>query len=172
MAEASSGAVDQRGAAAPSQSGLQVAEIERLGRFCNLSAAAVEDVEDAVGAAFLQVALAQEAAVVVAHQQPEIRLLAHEGLVHQPLVHDHAAHRQRESGVRADPDGHEVAAVDRRGAVVGCDGDDVAAVVAGLGEEVVPRKGAVGRVVGPDQQQLGVEPVVVAMRRVEAPEVM
>ena len=105
-----------------------------------------------------------------AHQQPEVGLLAHEGLVHQPLVDDHAAHRQRESGVRADPDRHEVAAVDRRGAVVGCDGDDVAAVVAGLGEEVVPRDGAVGRVVGPDQQQLGVKPVVVAVRRVEASE--
>ena len=63
-----------------------------------------------------------------------------------------------------------MAAVDGRGAVVGCDGDDVAAVVAGLGDVVVERDGAVGRVVGPDQQQLGVKPVVVAVRRVEASE--
>src|SRR3990172_9544593 len=62
--------------------------------------------------------------------------------------------------VGADAHGQVVVGVDSRRAVVGRDGDDLAAAVAGLGDEVIPGDGGVDGVVVPDDDQLRVEPVV------------
>jgi hypothetical protein len=60
--------------------------------------------------------------------------------------------------------------VDRRGINVRRDGDDVAAVVARLLDEVIPGDVRVDRVRVPDQDQLALEEIVHARRRVELAE--
>ncbi len=115
---------------------------------------------------FHHVGSAQEAAVVLAHQQREIRLLLHETLLVQAGVDDHLAHRQRQRRIGADPDRLVVVRVNRRGAVVRGDRHYLAAVVSGLGHEVVPLDVGVDRVRVPDQRQLRQEPVVHARGRV------
>jgi hypothetical protein len=68
-------------------------------------------VELVVAAATLDIRLAQEALVVVAHQECQVGLLLDEGGVVQPLFDEHLAHGQRQGGVGADADGHEVVGV-------------------------------------------------------------
>ena len=89
---------------------------------------------------------------------------------YRPSSMSDLAHGEGEGRVGAELDGHVVVGVDRRGAVVGGDGHDLGAVVAGLGDEVVPGDVRVDRVAVPDEHQLGVEPVVDAGRRIELAE--
>ena len=113
-----------------------------------------------VAVALRDVGAAQEAAGVLADEQRQVGLLLHELLLVETGVDDHLAHRERERGVGADAHGHVVVGVDRRGAVVGRDRDDLAAVVARLGDVVIPVDVGVDGVRVPDQRQLGQEPVV------------
>ena len=126
----------------------------------------VPPVELVLSLPFHDIGPAQETAVVLAHQQREIGLLLHELLLVQAGVDDHLAHRQRQGGVRADPDRLVVVRVNRRGAVVRGDRHDLAAVVSGLGQEVVPVDVGVDRVRVPDQRQVRQKPVVHARGRV------
>jgi hypothetical protein len=117
----------------------------------------------------VHVAAAQEAAVVLAHEQGEIGLLLDEFPLVEVGVDDHLAHGQGQSGVGADAHGQVVVGVDRRGAVVGGDRHDLAAVVPRLGDVVIPLDVGVDRVGVPDQRQVRQEPVVHAGGRIEEP---
>ena len=117
----------------------------------------VEHVGLAVGD---EIRLAQQLAVVVAHQQHQVGLLLDERGVVQLLGKDDLGQRHVEEGVRARLDGDPQVGVDRARVVVRRDGDDARAVVAGLPDVV--GVGDAGRV-GVEQRQhdvVGIEPGV------------
>jgi hypothetical protein len=88
-------------------------------RRLKLGRPAVPEVELVIAAALLQVGLPQEAAVVQTHQQRQVRLVADELPVVDPLFDDHLRHAQAQGGVGGSLDGHVVVVVDVRGAAIG-----------------------------------------------------
>ena len=134
----------------------------------DLPGSGVEPVELLLVAA--EIAPAQEAPIVHAHEQRQVGLLLGEVQIGQALGEDHLRHRVGEGRVGSDLDRNVHVGVDRRGVHVRRDGDDVAAVVARLLDEVIPGDVRVDRVRVPDQDQLALEEIVHARRRVELPE--
>src|SRR4030043_398822 len=72
-----------------------------------------------IAAAPLQIGLPQEATVVQTHQQRQVRLVADELPVVDPLFDDHLGHAQAQGGVGGGLDGHVVVVVDGGGAAIG-----------------------------------------------------
>ena len=107
-----------------------------------------------------EIRLAQQLAVVVAHEQREVGLLLDEGGVVQPLGQEDLGQRHVEERIRARLDGNPEIGVNGTRVVVRGDGDDAGAVVAGLPDVVGVRD---ARRVGVEQRQhdvVGVEPGV------------
>ena len=127
---------------------------------------AVVHVKLVLAAGTLHVGLTQEATAVRAHQQWQVGLFLDEGLVDQAICHDDLADAQPERRIAALFDRDVVIGGDGCGVVVGRDGDDFGAVVAGFGQEVIHRRHGVGPVRAGQEDQLGVEQVVRAVTQV------
>ena len=130
------------------------------GRLRHVVGGGVPVVEDVVRAVLFEVALAQEAVVVVAHQEWQVRLLLDELRLVQAFLEDHLHHAHRQRRVGAVADVEPAVGMDRGGAEVRCDSDDLGTAVAGLVVEVDVGHTRVGRVADPEQDVVGEEHVV------------
>ena len=130
------------------------------GHFLDLLGLLIDDVETVGHRPFLEVGRLQEVMVVVADQQRQVGLLAHEGAIDLVVLDQQMNHAQRQGGVRHRLDADPQVGLGGRGVVVRRDGNDLGAAVLRLGEEMRVGNLGVQRIAGPEQDQVGIEVIV------------
>ncbi len=120
----------------------------------------IPEIELVLGAVFLHIAFTEEALIIGPHQERKVGLLLDVRRVVKIFFQNDMHHAQRQRCIRANTDIQPAVRVRRRGAEIGCYGNDFRPAVSRLPNEMRIRDASVVRIADPDQNIVGQEPVV------------